>query len=325
MRKPRPYGSCLLSTITALVCACVFIRLGGHAPRRRLSNWSQRLKIARESTHKRPQNRREEWRALVSDAAAGTPRVRPPLSSKKFDSTMLVHEKEGGKNLDHYERIVKYWSSAKCASCNAATLEALGVAPRRGACALDLGCGDGRYAMWLHDSFAALVDGIDLSPNRVALAVDARERRGLPAAKLDFRVGDLHVWLAGRHGRPWRADGGCGGGGGGASGGAPQLALGYDLIAFFDVLEHLVDPVTVLRIAVRQLAPGGAIVGALPIGKPGGTHLQVYRNQTDVERKLSPAFCVRDHDGRLSGPPADGMVVLCRWDPAPSFASPDIG
>ena len=47
---------------------------------------------------------------------------------------------EAGNNHEHYQKVVNYWSSAKCEKCNAATLEALGTAPLVGGCALDLGC-----------------------------------------------------------------------------------------------------------------------------------------------------------------------------------------
>ena len=241
----------------------------------------------------------------------------PPPDQEEFDPTALLYAVEAGKNLEHYQKIVKYWSSAKCEECNAATLEALGIAPVVGGCALDLGCGDGRYSMWLHDSFSMHVDGIDLSSNRVAVAVNNRNKRRLVAAALDFRVGDLSVWLGGRHGRPWRADGGC------DDGVRPTGAPGYDLIAFFDVLEHLVKPRAVLKLSMQQLAPGGFIVGALPIDKPGGTHLQTFRSQEEVEVRLSPTFCVRDLNGKLSGPPADGKVVLCRWDQGQDIAGDD--
>src|SRR5207244_3751245 len=46
---------------------------------------------------------------------------------------------------------------------------------------------------------------------------------------------------------------------------APELEdSGYDLITFWDVLEHLPDPRRELALARRLLAPGGAIAATMP-------------------------------------------------------------
>ena len=46
--------------------------------------------------------------------------------------------------------------------------------------------------------------------------------------------------------------------------GLPELAEAFDVIVYGDVLEHLVDPLAVLRGLNRALAPGGAIVLSIP-------------------------------------------------------------
>ena len=70
------------------------------------------------------------WRRVRSYNGAGN--VRSDCTSR--------YAVEAGKNLEHYQKVVNYWSSAKCEKCNAATLEALGTASLVGGCALDLGC-----------------------------------------------------------------------------------------------------------------------------------------------------------------------------------------
>jgi SAM-dependent methyltransferase len=47
-------------------------------------------------------------------------------------------------------------------------------------------------------------------------------------------------------------------------GGLPPLAGGYDYILCADVLEHLRDPLVLLRQARAALAPGGALFASLP-------------------------------------------------------------
>jgi len=46
--------------------------------------------------------------------------------------------------------------------------------------------------------------------------------------------------------------------------GLPELAGPHDCIVFGDVLEHLVDPWSLLRSSVGQLAPGGRVVASIP-------------------------------------------------------------
>lgn len=44
----------------------------------------------------------------------------------------------------------------------------------------------------------------------------------------------------------------------------PALLPAYDLITYFDVLEHLVDPTALLTWSVGKLAPGGSILAVIP-------------------------------------------------------------
>ena len=112
-------------------------------------------------------------------------------------------------------------------------------------------------ARYLCDA-AMRVGGIDLSSNRVAVAV--KNRNKYQAAP---RGGSAR--LSRRRPECAAAVGGC------DDGARPPDAPDYDLIAFFDVLEHLAKPRALLELSIsmQQLSPGGFIVGVLPIDKLG--------------------------------------------------------
>jgi cyclopropane fatty-acyl-phospholipid synthase-like methyltransferase len=60
---------------------------------------------------------------------------------------------------------------------------------RRGQCALDLGCGDGRIAEYLSDRSGAHFTGLDYIPQAIE---QARQRTAAKAERLDFIVGDIN-------------------------------------------------------------------------------------------------------------------------------------
>ncbi|NGO12033.1 class I SAM-dependent methyltransferase [Streptomyces sp. HC44] len=62
-----------------------------------------------------------------------------------------------------------------------------------GRTALDIGCGDGALARYLHEHLGYRTTGIDCAPTAVALAADQHaDVEGLRFQLLDFATGDLH-------------------------------------------------------------------------------------------------------------------------------------
>ena len=96
---------------------------------------------------------------------------------------------------------------------------------------LDVGCGAGVLGAAVKAAGGATVHGVELMPEIAAIA----------ATRLDY------VWS------------------GAVEEVLPQLPDGnYDCIVVADVLEHLVDPLAVLRALRDKLAPGGVIVASIP-------------------------------------------------------------
>lgn len=93
---------------------------------------------------------------------------------------------------------------------------------------LDVGCGNGRFMMLMREHGWA-VSGVDSDP----AAIDSARRAGLDAA-----LGDLHSCR-------FESD-------------------GFDAIAMRHVIEHVYDPVGVLRECRRVLKPGGRLAITTP-------------------------------------------------------------
>ena len=94
---------------------------------------------------------------------------------------------------------------------------------------LDVGCGNGKVSAYLAES-GATVDGIEPAANRA----NTGSRRVRYLSTMDPLDND------------------------------PELLPLYDIITYFDVLEHIVDPPALLLWSVGRLAPGGRIVAAIP-------------------------------------------------------------
>ncbi len=130
---------------------------------------------------------------------------------------------------------------------------------------LDLGCGDGRLGLALAD-LGAQVEGVDYSLPRIQRA---RERATAEELGCTFHHKDLHSFL-------------------------DEATSSYDVILAFEVLEHLEEPEVVLARARALLAPGGVLLGSVPLNHPYEAHLQVFADLDEVRRRLAPhRFLVR--------------------------------
>jgi SAM-dependent methyltransferase len=137
---------------------------------------------------------------------------------------------------------------------------------------LDLGCGTG----WLADSFESYV-GVDASPE----AVEAARRLGR-----DVRVGTLD--------EPLPFDEGA-----------------FDGVILKDVLEHVPDPVSVVREARRLLRPGGRTFASSPDAQrwvwDDYTHRRPFTRVGYRDLFADNGFVV-DHVGYESVMPGIGIV-----------------
>ena len=109
--------------------------------------------------------------------------------------------------------------------------EMVDLVPKTAETILDIGCGEGHFAAGLKKELGAEVSGIELDEKSAALAVE----------KLDkVYSGDVNEIIKG----------------------LPESY--YDCITCNDVLEHLVDPYSILKQLKSKLAPEGLIVSSIP-------------------------------------------------------------
>ena len=105
-----------------------------------------------------------------------------------------------------------------------------GLAP--GMTAVDLGCGGGNVTMEIARLVApALATGIDMDEVKLALARETAIARGI--ANIEFRAMNLHDW---------------------------HEAAAYDVVYARFVLQHLSQPVQMLRQMWEAVRPGGVII-----------------------------------------------------------------
>ncbi len=113
--------------------------------------------------------------------------------------------------------------------------------PPAGSTVLDIGCGQGQFALALQEMFPNLsVWGVDNSAEGVARGREFAARRGIPA---EFRQSNLLMPATLADGQPPATYAVC-----------------------TEVLEHVDDPVTLIRNARALLAPGCHLVVTVPGG-----------------------------------------------------------
>ncbi|MFG2715257.1 class I SAM-dependent methyltransferase [Streptomyces goshikiensis] len=106
------------------------------------------------------------------------------------------------------------------------------VTGRAGRTAVEVGCGTGRFAQWLHHAHGYYVTGLDLLPHNLSLARFRGQRPGLSYAAHDAETGP-----------------------------PPGLPVdGVDLVVARMITRYLCDPERLLRqVRDRWLRPGGCL------------------------------------------------------------------
>ena len=101
---------------------------------------------------------------------------------------------------------------------------------------LDAGCGNGRLFHVYRELGAQRIFGVDFSASMLREAQQRAAANGIPFFPLRARLEELGCLPAGR----------------------------FDLINLYGVIEHLPEPLPVLRLLARLVAPGGVLVVPVP-------------------------------------------------------------
>jgi 2-polyprenyl-3-methyl-5-hydroxy-6-metoxy-1,4-benzoquinol methylase len=104
---------------------------------------------------------------------------------------------------------------------------------------LDLGCLDGSFALSIAHHLGLQVTGVDLTKDGVDLASDRAHRYGLDGV---FVQGFVEDWLERfiKEGKK------------------------FDVVTFFEIIEHVEDPQRCLKLIDQVLAPGGSVLVSTP-------------------------------------------------------------
>ena len=120
---------------------------------------------------------------------------------------------------------------------------------------LDLGCGTGLFCNMATINKRCKTTGVDFAENRIK-----RAKTNYP--ELDFRNEDVLEFLLTNDNT-------------------------YDVITFFEVIEHLQRPAIALDSARLRLNDEGYVLGTVPLNMPYKTHISVYTSIADVELRLN--------------------------------------
>lgn len=104
---------------------------------------------------------------------------------------------------------------------------------------LDLGCLDGSFALSVASQLGVEVVGVDLTQDGIDIALERTSKFDLPA---HFYQGKIEYWLEKfvEEGRK------------------------FDVVTFFEVIEHVEDVQKVLKLIDQVLAPGGSVLVSTP-------------------------------------------------------------
>lgn len=114
---------------------------------------------------------------------------------------------------------------------------------------LDMGCGDGLFAH-LFALQGAQVTGVDCEQAAIEQAIQQTAKHTYPNGAPTFVHGDAHA--------------------------TEDNAASYDLVTMFDVIEHLPNPVALLRQAAGLIKPGGLLMVTTPAWQYGHWSDAVY-------------------------------------------------
>ena len=104
---------------------------------------------------------------------------------------------------------------------------------------LDLGCLDGSFALTIGHQLGLTVTGVDLTQEGIDIA---KQRAKAFNVRADFHQGTVEEWLAkfAEEGRK------------------------FEVITFFEIIEHVKDVQLCLRLIDNVLAPGGSVLVSTP-------------------------------------------------------------
>lgn len=172
---------------------------------------------------------------------------------------LSMRHKREAELVEYYDQHVNYMSSVKPENAVKVVERLIDEPLQRNTRILDIGSGDGRVSTAIADQVGCQVLGIDCSPARVEKANKRVDELGLQF-RAEYMVDDISN---------------CGL--------YSNDSEYFDVILLFEVLEHLEKPAEVFEMLYgRKLAPGGKIVGSVPLNMPDRAHLQLFRVLGDI-------------------------------------------